>query len=190
MNRLKAGEIVRPKELRSIKGERVRIPDPQRLVHLQFRRYAGCPVCNLHLRSVARRHDELVAAGIREVAVFHSSAQTMLEHQGQLPFAAIADPQKRLYAEFGADRAMPVATAFNPRTWFVAADALARGLWFNRLKGASGRGEQHNALPAEFLIAPSGRVIAAKYGQRIDDHWSVDELLEFAGRAEPLVVQG
>jgi peroxiredoxin len=190
MNKSDAGEIVRPEELRSIKGELVRIPDPQRLVHLQFRRYAGCPVCNLHLRSLARRQDELVAAGIREVVVFHSSTQTMLEHQGQLPFAAIADPEKRLYAEFGADRTMPGAAALNPRTWFVATDALARGLWFNRLKGASGKGEQHNALPAEFLIAPSGRVIAAKYGQRIDDHWSVDEVLELARRVEPLAVQG
>ncbi|WP_259464520.1 hypothetical protein [Streptomyces sp. TLI_171] len=26
------------------------------LLHLQFRRFAGCPVCNLHLRSFAVRH--------------------------------------------------------------------------------------------------------------------------------------
>jgi hypothetical protein len=29
-----------------------------------LRRFAGCPICNLHLREIARRHDELVAAGI------------------------------------------------------------------------------------------------------------------------------
>jgi len=33
-----------------------RIPEPDGLVHLQFRRFAGCPVCNLHLRSFASRH--------------------------------------------------------------------------------------------------------------------------------------
>ena len=65
------------------------------------------PVCNLHLRSIARRHDELLAAGNHEVAVFHSSAATMLEFQGQLPFAVIADPGKKLYAEFGVGTMSP-----------------------------------------------------------------------------------
>jgi hypothetical protein len=35
-------------------------------------------------------------------------------------------------------------------------------------------------LPAEFLIARGGRVIAAKYGEHADDQWSVSELLEHA----------
>lgn len=35
-------------------------------------------------------------------------------------------------------------------------------------------------LPADFLIGADGRVIAVKYGNRIDDHWSVDELLGLA----------
>jgi hypothetical protein len=43
-------------------GAPVSIPSTShRLVHLQFRRFAGCPICNLHLRSIAVRHDELVA---------------------------------------------------------------------------------------------------------------------------------
>ena len=68
------------------------IPDSQRLVHLQFRRYAGCPICNVHLRSMARHHDDIRAAGILEVAIFHSPAEDMLPHQGDLPFAVVADP--------------------------------------------------------------------------------------------------
>jgi peroxiredoxin len=184
---LSVGDVVKRQEVMTIRGNRVRIPDGERMVHLQFRRYAGCPVCNLHLRAIARRHGDILAAGIREVVVFHSSAETMLELQGRLPYAAIADPGKKLYAEFGADRRMPSKAALNPRVWFVAADALTRGLRFNRLKGASGKGEEHAGLPAEFLIAPDGRVIAAKYGERIDDHWSVDQLLALAHKAPRLV---
>jgi hypothetical protein len=30
-------------------------PDSHHLIHLQFRRYAGCPICNLHLRSFVER---------------------------------------------------------------------------------------------------------------------------------------
>lgn len=155
----------------------MRIPDSDRLIHLQFRRYAGCPVCNLHLRSFARRHDDLVAAGIREVAVFHSSAATMREFQGQLPFAVVADPGRTLYAEFGVGTMSPLA-ALNPRSWRAAARALTRA---PSLRGAAGRGEKHLGLPADFLIGPGGRVRAAKYGRIVDDHWSVDELLALAG---------
>ena len=36
---------------------------------------------------------------------------------------------------------------------------------------------------ADFLIGPDGRVQAAKYGRHADDQWSVDELLNLAGRA-------
>src|ERR1700674_4770032 len=178
---LNVGDVLNRHELTTIHGDLVQIPDPERLVHLQFRRYAGCPVCNLHLRSIARRHDDILAAGIREVVVFHSRTETMLEFQGQLPFAAIADPEKNLYADFGADRKMPSMAALNPRTWWVAGSALAQGLRHNRLHGAAGKGEEHSGLPAEFLISPDGRVIAAKYGQRIDGLWSVDELLDLAG---------
>jgi hypothetical protein len=32
-------------------------------------------------------------------------------------------------------------------------------------------------LPADFLIARDGTVIAAKYGQHAYDQWSVDDLL-------------
>ncbi|MFL5910705.1 MAG: AhpC/TSA family protein, partial [Gaiellaceae bacterium] len=35
-------------------------------------------------------------------------------------------------------------------------------------------------LPADFLIAPDGRLAAVKYGQNAYDQWTVDELLEHA----------
>lgn len=176
-NEIKAGDVLARRELTDIHGEPVPIPDPERTVHLQFRRYAGCPVCNLHLRSVAARHDELAAAGIREVVVFHSSAETMLPHQGELPFAAIADPDKTLYAEFGVEAKMSPLAALNPRTWKAAGRALTQA---PSLKGATGKGEEHMGLPADFLIGADGGVTAVKYGKRIDDQWSVDELLRLA----------
>ena len=41
-------------------------------------------------------------------------------------------------------------------------------------------------LPADFLIAPSGRINAVKYGADAYDQWSVDELLTLAkGVATP-----
>ncbi|MBX7266476.1 AhpC/TSA family protein [Micromonospora sp. Llam7] len=175
MTKIHDGQRVGPLDLTAITGQPVRIPDPDRLVHLQFRRFAGCPICNLHLRSITRRHDDIVAAGVREVAVFHSTAAAMLPYQGDLPFAAVADPHRRLYARFGVGTS-PWA-ALHPRTWTSALRGMVAG------KAAPpGRGETALGLPADFLISTDGHILAHKYGHRADDQWSVNELLHLARR--------
>jgi peroxiredoxin len=175
MTELNVGDFLNRRELVTIQGEPAQIPEPDRLVHLQFRRYAGCPICNLHLRSTTQRHEEIIAAGIREVVVFHSSAQTMLEFQGELPFAAIADPDKELYAEFGVESSLKAV--LNPRAFLTG--FRARSV-VHSVRGAMGIGEKHLGLPADFLIAPDGRVLATSYGRHANDQWSVDELLDLA----------
>jgi hypothetical protein len=55
-NQLKAGPAFPALRARTIHDRELAIPDPGRWVHLQFRRFAGCPVCNLHLQAFARRH--------------------------------------------------------------------------------------------------------------------------------------
>lgn len=168
--RLKVGTVVEPRELLDIHGGPIQIPDPDRMVHLQFRRFAGCPICKLHLRSIAARHEELVVAGIREVAVFHSSTEALRKHDGALPLSVIGDPERHLYMAFGVERS--ARSLLDPRAW----GAIVHGLAVFG-PGPPDRGESGLGLPAEFLIAPGGRVIACKYGIHADDHWSVDELL-------------
>ncbi|MEV0297164.1 peroxiredoxin-like family protein [Nocardia sp. NPDC050710] len=173
---------VSARTLTTISGTPVPIPDPDCLIHLQFRRFAGCPVCNLHLRSIVRRHDEIIAADIREVVVFHSSAEELRKYSADLPFAVIADPTRKLYREFGVESA-PRAL-LDPRAWPAIVRAIATEL-------RAGRDKNHIApptnpeggrlgLPADFLIAPDGRVLATKHGEHADDQWSVDELLALA----------
>src|SRR6185437_13758383 len=96
------GQLVKSRQLYAL-SEVVTLPDPKLLIHLQFRRFAGCPVCDLHLRSVAKRHNEIVSAGIREVAVFHTAADDLRPFTVELPFAVVADPDKTLYAAFGVE---------------------------------------------------------------------------------------
>jgi hypothetical protein len=45
-----------------------------------------------------------------------------------------------------------------------------------------GRGEDHMGLPADFLVGSDGAILAVKYGEFVDDHWSVGEILAL-GRA-------
>lgn len=173
---------VAARELTAIDGTPVPVPDPDRLVHLQFRRFAGCPICNMHLHSVVRRHTEIEAAGIREIVVFHSPADELRKHTASLPFAVIADPDKRLYAEFGVESA-PRAL-LDPRAWGPTLRALLRFTWrFARNRDRAPAVLPHGGrlgLPADFLIAPDGRVPASKYGEHAYDQWDVDELLTLA----------
>ncbi len=159
--------------LTSIRNQPIVIPDAEvSFVHLQFRRYAGCPICNLHLRSFAKRVADLERAGIREVVVFHSSVAAMLPYQGDLPFDAVADPEKRLYRQFGVESS-PKAL-LNPAVW----PAILKGIVSvkpTRVREGGGTG-----LPADFLIGPDGTIIAMKYGQHANDHWSVDDVLMVA----------
>ncbi len=174
--RIAAGAMLTGRKLVTVTGEPVAVPDPDRLVHLQFRRFAGCPVCNLHLRSVAQRHDEIRAAGIREVALFHSPAEDLRTYVHDLPFAAVADPDKLLYTEFGVG-ASPRAL-LDPRAW----PRLLRVVTAGRQPAPADPPGGRLGLPADFLVGSDGRVLAAHYGAHIDDQWSVDELLALAGK--------
>jgi hypothetical protein len=131
------------------------------------------------------RNDELKAARIREVVVFHSSADDLRKYQAELPFDVIPDPDRKLYAEFGVEKT-PRAI-LNPKAWGAIFKGLGRSI------GATVRGQEHappvkpaggsNGLPGDFLIASDGRVIASKYGGHAYDQWTVDEVLALAKSA-------
>ncbi|TNY37079.1 peroxiredoxin-like family protein [Thermomonospora catenispora] len=175
------GAVVPARELVAVDGERVPVPDPDGPVHLQFRRFAGCPVCSLHLRPIARRHAEIAAAGVREAAVFHSSAEELRPHVAHLPFPVIADPDKRLYAEFGVESAK--RSLLDPRAWRHIVTAVTTALVRrDRTPPPRPRGGRFG-LPADFLIGPDGRVLAVKYGEHVYDQWSVEEILHLARTA-------
>ena len=182
MPQLSTGDTIASRVLTTIRSEAVPVPDPERLVHLQFRRYAGCPICNIHLRSTARRHEDIRAAGIGEVAVFHSPAEDMLPHQGDLPFAVVADPERLLYAEFGVEASR--RAVMHPRAWTTPLNPSAYPVVLRGLRNGGSPGPRHGetvlGLPADFLIDRDGRVLALRYGRHANDQWSVDELIELS----------
>ncbi|HZZ49547.1 MAG TPA: peroxiredoxin-like family protein [Pseudonocardia sp.] len=172
------GDTVPARTLTSIHGTPTPVPDPTGLVHLQLRRFAGCPICNVHLNQITQRHDEILAAGIREVVVFHSSVEVMLPYQAELPFDAVADPDRLLYGEFGARESIRALGSL--RAVRASLRGIPRAVRAGGLRGAVGVGERHLGQPAEFLIEPGGRVRDRKYGVHAYDQWSVDELLQRA----------
>lgn len=172
-HRKQAGDVIAPLALESIQGESISIPHASQLTHLQFRRFAGCPMCNLHVQTFVRRHEELLEHGVQTVAVFHSSREAMRKRHAAAPFPLIADPGKELYREFGVEASL--MSVLSPGAWAPAARGMLRhGV------GLPAIGETPLGLPADFLIDTGGKVLASKYGTHAYDHWEVDEVLELA----------
>lgn len=178
--RLSVGDYFPELKLSGILDEPITVPDPAgTMTHLQFRRFAGCPICNLHLRSMSARLHEITAAGIREVVIFHSTSAELRKYESDLPFSVVGDPERKLYRRFGVEAS--ARSILRPGAW----RALPRG-WWHALKSAITKRRApmpanptngNLGLPADVLIDTDGRVIAVKYGKHAYDQWSVDELL-------------
>jgi len=174
INKFRVGQEISKHELVDINYEKVIVPDVERLIHLQFLRFAGCPYCNLHIHSFVSRKNEIEAAGIKEVVVFYSPVKALLPYQKQIPFGIIADPEKKLYKEFGVESSL--LSIFDPRSWIAG----IKGLLQKDLRGPMNFGGGVLGLPADFLITPDGKVIAVKYGTHAYDQWTVDEVIALA----------
>jgi peroxiredoxin len=184
-NKTRVGDVFPTLDLAATSGQLVRVPDPAGdYVHLQLRRFAGCPICNLHLRSIVARHDEIRSHGVREVVVFHSTAAELAKHEAELPFPLIPDPERGLYRRLGVERRLPSLLSIRALRAAIAGLTAALGSRGTK-RGALGPVKPTGGrlgLPADFLIAADGRIAALKYGQHAYDQWTVDELLAHAHR--------
>jgi len=158
-------------------GTEVSIPGSKQWTHLQFRRFAGCPICNTHLQSFVARHQEIVEARIQEVAVFHSSDAELPPYQGHFPFDVIGDPTKMLYRKYAIESSISAVLSTK------ALAALLKGsLMKDKPKIPMMPGGEVLELPADFLVASDRSVGEVHYGTHAYDQWTVDELLGLTKR--------
>src|SRR5438270_2037153 len=168
--KFKPGDSFPDTSLKSVTGESIKLPDPNRLVHLQLRRFVDCPICNTHIAEMRGRAREIEAAGIKEVIVFHSSARSIRSYQKDVPFALVGDPKKTLYKKFSVGTSLGFISL---KALGAAMRGIAHGHFGLRLSGGP------FGLPGDFLIAPSGQIKAAKYGPHAYYQWSGDEVHAF-----------
>ena len=161
----------------AVDGATLNIPASDgQLVLLKFSRWAGCPICNLHIASIKQRLPELSAAGIRVVMVFHSPGQDVAELRGDLPFALIADPEKSLYRAFGVGSS--IFFLAHPKAFRALRSEAKLGNRAQRIHGGI------FGLPADLLLDSTGKVIASHYGTHADDNLEVDEVLLEASKLD------
>jgi hypothetical protein len=120
--------------------------------------------------SIVRRRRDLNAATIQEVVAFHSSVLELLPYAADLPFAMMADPLKRLYAKFGVES--NVRALLDPRAWLPGFRGSPKFLQDSSRQTADCTPQSKGGsfgLPADFLIASDGRVLACNYGAHAFD---------------------
>lgn len=167
----KPGDLFPTTVMEGVTGDAINLPDPKHLVHLQFRRFVDCPICNTHIAEFRKRAREIESAGVKEVIVFHSSPKSIRAYHKDVPFSMVGDPKKLFYKEFGVETSLGFAS---PKALGAAMRGISHGHFGLRLAGGP------LGLPADFMIGLSGRIVAVKYGGHAYDQWSVDELLALA----------
>ena len=142
-------------------------------VLLIFFRYASCPMCNLHLRDLAKEYAGLRDRGLDVVAFFHSPAHAIRAHAGarNYPIPLVADPELRVYRLYGVETSWLrlLLSMAKPRFYVSFVRSLLHGFW-------GGVAWQMAKMPADFLVGPDGRLVAAHYGRDIGDHLTVAQL--------------
>jgi lipoprotein signal peptidase/peroxiredoxin len=146
-----------------------------------FYRYATCPLCAEHLRSIQAVIERAQRAGVQVLAVYESQpeefgrtecgATAALLESMRIPL--ISDPERRLYRAFRTRRNR-WAVAF-PGTLITLFKARRSGFKQGKIEGDLGQ------LPAHFLIDADGVIAKAFYGESFVDHIDLVEVDEFVG---------
>lgn len=162
-------------KLRTWKGQTLPLQSfKDKKVWLAFFRYAACPLCNLRVHEMIRRYPALKERGVEVLAVFQSDAESIAKHVGKQnpPFPLIADPEEKLYKQFGLKKSL---WAFlHPANFPLLFKALSLGFRDLDPEGTITR------IPGDFLIAPGLKIIKEFHGKKIGDHIPWEEVEHFA----------
>jgi peroxiredoxin len=100
------GDMLPTRVMEAVTGEAINLPGAKRLVHLQFRRFVDCPICNTHIAEFKKSAKDIEAAGVEEAIVFHSSPKSIRLYQKDVFFLMVGDPKKAIYKDFGVETSL------------------------------------------------------------------------------------
>jgi len=182
MTRLITGMPAPPHTTSNLSGERIHLPRPETWTLLSFLRYASCPACNLRVRELRLRGDELQSARVEWFAVFHSPGWRLERHMpAEVWGNVIPDLECDLSGKYSTTRSwLGVGLSMVLPTFYWAyLKTLSFGYW----GGAVDR--WFHTMPADVLIAPDGTIAFAHYGRHMVDHVDVGGVLDAVRRFVP-----
>jgi len=161
--KLSVGDRAPAVVLQALDGSRLDCSRPSGPVVVSFTRYAGCPVCQLHVGRIAAAMPEFRARSCGVWMVFQSTPARLQAAMAEWKpgFAAVADPTSGLYDAFGA--ATSLAGYVHPRSLVALVRATFAGKRHGRFEG------RETQMPADFVLDPAGRIAWAHLGRDVGD---------------------
>lgn len=137
-----------------------------------FFRYASCILCHLYLHSLIEKSKNW-KGNFKLIAIFQSPESSIKEYAPQIPFEIIADPSRKIYAQFGVKRGIWgfIKSLFQIKTYVAFFKNPL--LFFGKKEGAI------DSYPAEFLVNKKSIVVKTHYGEDIGDHLNLDLIAKF-----------
>lgn len=169
--RLRVGDRAPDVVLQSLDGARLNCSSPRIPAVVLFTRYAGCPICQLHVSHIAQAMPEFRARSCGVWMIFQSTQQHLEAAMAEWNpgFSAVADPAAHLYDAFAAGSSM--AGFIHPRSLLAVVRAIRAGKRHGRFEG------REMQMPAGFVLESSGRLAFARYGRHVGDDAPIVELL-------------
>ncbi len=161
--KLNVGDRAPDVVLESVNGTRLDCRRPGAPAVVLFTRYAGCPVCQLHVSRIATAMPDFRARSCGVWMIFQSTPEHLQAAMAEWKpgFSAVADPTAQLYDAFAAGTS--VAGFVHPRSLAALVRAIAAGKRHARFEG------RETQMPAGFVLESGGRIAFAHYGRNVGD---------------------
>lgn len=159
-----------------IRGESFKLSDyrGKHSVALIFLRYAGCPLCQLHISEISRKYPQIAAKDTDVIVFVRSRVNTLVQegYPGGFPFKLVADPDGDFYKLYGVGSGN-IKDMLTPNVIKKAVKATIRGHKQGKMEGNQWQ------LPGDFIVGKDGKLKLAHVGSDIGDNLKSDELMKY-----------
>jgi peroxiredoxin Q/BCP len=151
-------------------------------VLLIFLRHINCISCQHHLAKVKSRNTEIEKLGYKVVVVTLSQPWVLKMYQEtrSFPFTFVADPQLKLYHDFGLERAT-VGRMFRPGVLWHYTSIVFRGWWVRMPK----KDEDVLQLGGDFILNSERKLVFAHRCRVPSDRPSAKQLVRELEKQTP-----
>ncbi len=124
---------------------------------LIFSRYFGCPICQVDLRSLLQRKEEITSKGAKILYITQSGGEVAEEYikAKDIEFPVIPSSKEKLYKEYGLGMMNPKALV---QIKSKLKEAREEGIEHGEFEGWEKQG------PGQFVIDEEGKIIHAQKG--------------------------
>jgi len=158
-------------QLQSFKGKKLLV---------SFFRDVSCPFCNLRIRDLSKKREQLEAQGLYMIFFFESTPDQLNNspfHKKASPIPLIGDPEMTTYKKFGVEQ----STTKLLKTFLQG--GIMKAKKDTKDFNIPDKKEKHttlNLIPADFLIDENLVIQKAYYGEHLRDHLPTSEIVSFA----------